>query len=171
MTMMQKRMARLRRDEGGVATVEFALWTTLFFFVAIVAIDFGAFFIERGRMNEAVGAAAVASFSSADNVNFANLPTYVRGITGESSTAVTTSCNGVDNACTNFARTCACLKSDGSYVTAACGNICTGEGVTGGSTAGYYLTIKATRPYQAMMVPDSAIDNALISQAATVRLQ
>ncbi len=162
---------RLRRDEQGMVAVEFALWSVAFFFVVMVALDFGAFYIERGRMNEAVGAAAVSSFNDADNVNFANLPGYVRSLTGENSTAVATSCNGVAGSCTNLNRVCACLKNDGSYVTATCGNICTGTGVTVGSTAGYYLTINATRTFDPMILPQSAIAGATISQQATIRLE
>jgi Flp pilus assembly protein TadG len=161
----------LRRDENGVATVEFALWVTGFFVIIMVAMDFGMLFIERGKVNEAVAASAVASFEEADNVNFAVLPSYVRSIANNPAINVSTSCNGVANSCTNLNRTCACLKTDGSYVATACGNICTGSDMTGGSTSGYYLTIEATQAFTPVVLPSGLLSDMSLSQQATVRLQ
>ncbi len=162
---------QLRRRDDGVASVEFALWSTFFFVIIMVALDFGSLYLQRGKLNEAVGAAAVASFNNADNVSFGSLPLYVRGLTEDQSTAVTVSCNGSAGACTNFNRTCACLKQDGTYVANSCGNTCSGPGMTTGSTAGYYLTINASRSFDPMMVPRSVLSGASVSQQATVRLQ
>ena len=161
----------LRRADDGVAAIEFALWSTLFFMVVSVAMDFGSFYIERGKMNEAITAAAVSSFTNFDNVNFAALPGYVQGMAGEPALAVTTSCNGVANSCTNLGRTCACLKSDGAYVAATCGSTCTGVGLTANSRAGYYMTIRAQQSFKPLIVPNSLLDGEILAQKATVRLQ
>lgn len=171
MMKLIRRLARLRCNDDGVAAIEFALWSTAFFFMVMAAMDFGSFYLQRGNMNEAVGAAAVASFNDADNVNFANLPGYVRGLTGEQTTTVITACNGTAGSCTNLNRSCACLKNDGTYVTATCGNLCVGTGMTAGSTAGYYLTINASRAYSPMILPQSALAGSTVAQHATVRLQ
>ena len=164
-------LSTIRRNEDGVATVEFALWVTGFFMIVMVALDFGMFFIERGKVNEAVAASAVASFEEADNVNFGVLPNYVRSIADNQAITVAMSCNGVANSCTNLNRTCACLKTDGTYVAAACGNICTGPDVTGGSTAGYYLTIEAAQGFNPVVLPTGLLSGTSVTQQATVRLQ
>ena len=161
----------LRRDENGVAAVEFSLWSVGFFLIVMVAIDFGMFFIERGKINEAVAATAVAAFEDADNVNFNVLPSYVRSLADNQTVAVTTSCNGVAGSCTNLNRACACLKNDGTYVDDACGNICVGTGMTAGSTAGYYLTIEASQGFTPLVLPNGILSNKSLSQKATVRLQ
>lgn len=167
-----RRHARdLRGDQSGVAAVEFGLWTTMFFFGIMAAIDFGVFYVERSKVSEAIGAGAVSSFSSADNVNFAQMPDYVKALAEDPNLTVALSCNGAANSCTNFSRSCACLKTDGSYVANACGTSCTGTGVTSGSTAGYYLTITATQNYTPVMLPHSVLADKDFSQQATVRLQ
>ena len=161
----------MQRAEDGVAAIEFALWSTLFFLTVSVAMDFGLFYIERGKMNEAITAAAVSSFTNYNNVNFTALPSYVQGLAGDPSLAVAISCNGATVSCTNLNRSCACLKSDGAYVAAACGNSCTGTGMTPNSKAGYYLSIRAQQDFQPVIVPNSVLDGAVIVQKATVRLQ
>jgi len=165
------RRAALARDERGVAAIEFAILTSLFFFVICVAMDFGALYLERSKMNEAVSGAAVNAFTSADNVSFTALPGYVRALADDSALSVTTACNGVAGACTNLSRSCACLKNNGSFTAATCGNSCTGSGVTTSSTAGYYLTVAATQTFHPIIVPRSLLENAQITQQATVRLQ
>lgn len=164
-------ISRLRKDQSGVAAVEFALWTTGFFFAVMVAIDFGSYFMYRGKLSTAVGAAAVSAFNTADNVGFTSMEGYVQSLSGYEDATVTLSCNGAIGSCTNFSRTCACLSSVGTYASATCGNSCTGTGVTAGSTAGYYFTITATRPYVPLVIPNSALNGTTMSQMATVRLQ
>ena len=172
MTRLAPFMNRLlREDESGVVVVEFALWSTMFFLVVSVAMDFGSLFLERGKMNEAVSATAISAFKTADNVSFGSLPGYVRALSAEPAMSVSIICNGTAGSCTNFSRPCACLKADATYVTAACGNTCTGSGTTAGSTAGYYLTIEATQTFDPLIVPKGMLDGASIVQRATVRLQ
>ena len=163
--------AAMRRDTAGVAAIEFALLSALFFLAICVALDFGFLYLERSKMNEAVGGAAVNAFSSADNVNFSALPGYVRALADDQTLDVTTSCNGVSGNCTNLSRTCACLKTNGNYVAGTCGASCSGSNFTAGSTAGYYLTVHAAHSFQPLIVPRSVLGNAQIAQQATVRLQ
>lgn len=158
-------------DQRGTAAIEFALLCSLFFMVVWVGLDFGSLFLERSKMNEAVSAAAINAFGNADNVNFAGMPGYVRALADNQTLSVTTSCNGVAGSCANATRTCACLRQDGSYASAACGTACTGAGVTANSTAGYYFTLSATQTFQPALLPHGLLDNAQITQSATVRLQ
>lgn len=166
-----RRAGPLRSCRRGAATVEFALWTALFFALVMVALDFGLYHIQSERADQAVAAAAVQSFQQGSGASFASIPAYVQAFAADSRLTVTTSCNGTAGACTNLNRTCACLKGDGSFVALACGTSCTGTGVTAGSTAGYYLTITASRSFTAVVVPRGMLNNALISRSATVRLQ
>ncbi|MEO6093681.1 MAG: TadE family protein [Novosphingobium sp.] len=162
---------RLRNCGRGSASVEFALWTALFFAVVMVALDFGLYHLQAERADQAVGAAAVQTFQQASNAGFASIPAYVRAYAADSALGVTTSCNGTAGACTNVNRTCACLTSNGAFVALSCGSSCSGTGMTAGSTAGYYLTITASRNFAAIVVPRGLLNNAIISRSATVRLQ
>ena len=166
--MARQFLSRLHRDESGAALVEFSLWTVLFFFAAMAGLDFGSYYLQRGAADEGVSAAAVSAFAKRDNVNFTDLPAYVRSLSDDPALTVTTSCNG--GTCTNLSRICACLNGTGGYVAAAaCGDPCTG--MTAGSTAGYYLTISASKPYEPLMLPSAAIGSEQIRLIATVRLQ
>jgi Flp pilus assembly protein TadG len=162
---------QLRRDEQGAVVVEFAFWIVGFFFVAMIAIDFGFYFVQRTKLNMAVGSVAVAAFNTPTNVDFANMPSAVQSLGGLSTIAVTVSCNGTANSCVNSSRTCACLKTDGTYVATACGATCTGTGVTAGSTAGYYMTVRASVAYRPMVIPTPLLTSSAMDQQATVRLQ
>ena len=162
---------RLRSCRRGSASVEFALWTALFFALVMVALDFGLFHIQSERADRAVAAAAVQSFQQGANVAFPSIPAYIQAFAGDHGLTVTTSCNGTAGSCTNLNRTCACLKNDATFVALACGTSCSGTGVTAGSTAGYYLTIAAERNFSAIVVPRGLLNNARISRSATVRLQ
>ena len=70
----------LRRSERGVATVEFALWLTLFFTISLVAIDIAQFTIQRGRLAEAVSGASLSAFKTRDAVQFQSIPAYVQAM-------------------------------------------------------------------------------------------
>jgi Flp pilus assembly protein TadG len=169
--MFHRHLAHLRKDQKGAAAVEFALWTTAFFFAVMAVMDFGMYFMYRGKLSTAVGAVAIASYNDPENVSFNTMEGYVQSLSGYADAEVTLSCNGVANSCTNLSRTCACLKSDASFVSASCGTTCSGTGVTSGSTAGYYFTVTATRPYTPLILPNSALSGATMSQMATVRLE
>lgn len=162
---------RLSGDQRGAAAIELGIMTSGFFLLAMGAFDFGGAYMQRGQINEAVSAAAVKSFESRDNVGFSDLQSYVRNLSDNQSLNVSLSCNGVANSCTNFNRTCSCLKTDGSFVSAACDNTCSGADLTPGSTAGYYLTIKGEQPYQTVLLPKAVLSSSMVSQSVTIRLQ
>ena len=169
--MMPRFPRRPRSCRRGTTSVEFALWTALFFALVMVALDFGLYHIQSERADQGVAAAAVQTFHQGSSANFASIPAYVQALAGDNGLTVTASCNGTAGACTNLNRACACLKSDASFVALACGTSCSGTGMTAGSTAGYYLTITASRNFTAMLVPRGMLNNAVIRRSTTVRLQ
>lgn len=162
---------RIRRDENGSVLTEFAIWASAFFLVAMAALDFGGYYIERSSISEAISAASVQAFQEREETSFSALPAYVRNLAEDQTLSVELSCNGVANSCTNTNRTCSCLKNDGSYVAQSCSTVCTGSGMTSNSLAGYYLTIKASSSYEPVLVPRGILANAPLSQSTTVRLQ
>lgn len=166
-----RRLADLRRDTRGVAVTEFAIWVTLFFFGVMIALDFGDYYIKRGQVSDALSATSVTAFQTREAVNFSAIQTNVRNMAQNQAITVSIGCNGGTNNCTNTGRTCACLQANGSFTAKDCGSTCTGSGVTTNSTAGYYLTVTANRPYKPMILPDSLLDGANIVQKTTVRLQ
>ena len=167
---MRKFICKFAADRAGVAATEFALGTTLLFMAILAGMDFGGYFMQRGQINEAVSAAAMQSFQQRENVNFAGLQSYVRNLADSQTVTVTTSCNGAANSCTNLNRTCACLKTDGTFAATTCGTAC-GGGATAGSTAGYYLTIEASDAFRKVLLPKGTMAGDRVSQSVTVRLQ
>lgn len=161
---------KLAGDRAGAAAVEFAVWSSMFFVVALGGLDVADLFHKRSQMGEAVAAGAMQSFAQRDNVNFANLPGYVRSLSGLNTAQVTLACNGIAGSCTNFSRTCACLRQNGTFATQSCGAPCSGAGFTPGSTAGYYLTISANEAIVPVLLPGSALGQSA-TEAITVRLQ
>ena len=130
---MRRLLRQLAADREGVAVAEFALWTTLLFVVVLAGLDFGGYFHQRGKINEAVSAAAMQSFQQRDNVNFGNLQGYVRNLADSQTVTVANTCNG--GSCTNLNRQCACLQSNGTFQAKSCGTACS-SGATAGTTAG-----------------------------------
>lgn len=163
---MLKFAEKLAKDERGTAVTEFALWTTALFLVVMAGLDFGTYYMQRGQLNEAVSAAAVQTFEKRENVDFNGLQAYVRNLADDQTLTLSTSCNGVANACTNFGRTCSCLKSNGTYTAATCGSSCSGTQ----STAGYYVNLKAEQEYKTAILPKSLMGGSHVRQSATLRL-
>lgn len=167
---MKAFIRKLAADRAGVAVTEFALGTTLLFMVVLAGLDFGGYFVQRGQINEAVSAAAMQSFQQRDTVNFNGLQSYVRNLADSQTVTVATTCNGAAS-CTNLNRSCACLKTDGTFTSSlTCGNACAG-GATAGSTAGYYLTIQASDTFRKVLLPKGVFAGDTVSQSVTVRLQ
>ncbi|MFC3309724.1 TadE/TadG family type IV pilus assembly protein [Blastomonas aquatica] len=167
---MANLLKSLRSDSKGSVAVEFALWVMLFFITALGAFDLGEMIFNRAQMGSAVSAASLQAFDQRDDVKFNELTSYVRALANDDALAVTISCNGVANSCTNLNRTCACLSHEGTFVTRQCGAPCSGSNMTSGVNAGYYLTITASQPFSPALLPKEGVESNL-SQTATVRLQ
>ncbi|WP_239805392.1 TadE/TadG family type IV pilus assembly protein [Croceicoccus hydrothermalis] len=157
----------LREDEAGAVAVEFALWSMLFFMVVASALDIGSFFMKRSKLDEALSASAIVAFDNRENVRFDQLPAYVRALSDDAATRVTLSCNGAANGCTNMDRSCACISADGGYVTYTCKAACPNNG----ARAGYYMTLEATAPIEALIVPQRAFGGETVTRATTLRLE
>lgn len=166
---MSGRRRHLLRDRRGVATIEFALLTTFFFAVMLLALDFGAYFVQRSQIGSAVSAASLSAFGARTSIPFTDLPGYVQRAARMPGLQVSVRCNG-SMRCANSARSCACLTRTGSFIGATCGAGC-GSDSTAGATAGYYLQITATTPYRAMVLPNGVLNGTPITQSITVRVE
>lgn len=168
--MMRRHLLRLARDQRGVATIEFALLSVLFFFVMTAALDLGMWYQQRLRLDSAVEQGGMIAFSQRSSVDAAaatTIATYVGAAAKLSTTpTVTITCNG--GTCASSGRTCACISGSGpTYTTAACDSTC-GDG----SLAGYYMKINAVATSNTMLVPAAMLGGSMTqTRAALVRLQ
>lgn len=169
--MIRQLLHRLREDRRGVATIEFALLSVLFFFVMTAGLDIGMWYQQRLRLDSAVEQGAMIAFNSRSSVDQAAIGTFVAAA-AKLSTApvVTVGCNGGSANCVNTSRTCACVTGTTptpTYITTACNAAC-----ADGSLAGYYLNIKAVATSSTMLVPAAMLGGNMVqTRSAVVRLQ
>lgn len=166
---MTRWLRRLRDEERGSATVEFALLTTSLFFLMLVGLDFGMLFYERQRLGAAVEEGAMLGFHNRRTLDLATIRTYTAAASGLPSGSVTVeaSCNG-QATCDGEMEQCHCLDPSGPSFTAttSCGEVC-----PSGSTSSYYLTIRATHRYTPMVVPAGLLGERDLVERAAVRLR
>lgn len=168
--MIRRHLHQLAREQRGVATIEFALLSVLFFFVMTAGLDLGMWYQQRLRLDSAVEQGSMIAFSQRTTVDAAaatTIDTYVRAAAKLSSTpTVTITCNG--GTCVNSGRTCACISgATPTYTTAACNSTC-----ADGSLAGYYMKINAVATSNTMLVPAAMLGGSMVqTRAALVRLQ
>ncbi|ATE66751.1 TadE/TadG family type IV pilus assembly protein [Rhizorhabdus dicambivorans] len=164
-------LSRLAREERGVATIEFALLSVLFFFVMTAGLDIAMWYQQRLRLDSAVEQGAMIAFNSRSSVDQAAIGTYVGAAARLSSApTVTVGCNGGSSNCVNSARTCACVSGSApnpTFTTTACNAAC-----ADGSLAGYYMNIKAVATSSTMLVPAAMLGGNMVqTRSAVVRLQ
>ena len=148
-------LAVLRRAEGGVATLEFALAATVLLGLLVPVVDLGQAFSQRVRVEQAVQAGALYasihpwnSNSPSQIVNAVNSAANLPGLTVAAPT-----------------QTCGCPTGT-SVTVATCQTTC-----SNGKTAGYYVSIAAQLPYTPT-VPYTVLGNSVTLQAqAFVRIQ
>jgi Flp pilus assembly protein TadG len=168
--MIRRHLLRLAREQRGVATIEFALLSVLFFFVMTAALDLGMWYQQRLRLDSAVEQGGMIAFNQRTTVDAtaaASITTYVGAAAKlASSPTVTITCNG--GACINSGRTCACISGTApTYTTAACNATC-----ADGSLAGYYMKINAVATSNTMLVPAAMLGGSMTqTRTALVRLQ
>lgn len=168
--MTRAMFKRLLADASGATAIEFAVFTSILFFVFLAIFDFASVLIGSHRLGQAVSAAADDAFVNRAAAPFTTIPNYVINASGSSSTTVAVTCNGT-TACTNSSRACACLSGSGIYSAAICSAACTGSGHSTNQTAGYYMTINASTPYTGIIVPTGLMGSGTTSRSVTVRLQ
>ncbi len=164
-------LARLRREKRGVATIEFALLSVLFFFVMTAGLDIGMWYQQRLRLDSAVEQGAIIAFSSRASVNQATVGTYVAAAAKlATAPVVTVGCNGGTNNCVNSSRTYACVSGSTptpTYTVAAANAVC-----ADGSLAGYYMDIRAVSTASTMLVPAAMLGGNMVqTRSAVVRLE
>ncbi|KRB79785.1 hypothetical protein ASE00_18930 [Sphingomonas sp. Root710] len=165
--MIRRHLARLAREQRGVATIEFALLSVLFFFVMTAGLDIGMWYQQRLRLDSAVEQGGMIAFNSRASVDPVAIKTYVEAAAKlAAAPTVTITCNG--GTCANTGRTCACISGSGpTYTTAACNATC-----ADGSLAGYYLKVNAVATSSTMLVPAAMLGgNMTQTRNALVRLQ
>jgi Flp pilus assembly protein TadG len=174
---MRRLLSRLRREVRGVATIEFAIWSSLFFASMLVAMDFALWRTQQLRLGSAIEQGGVLAFTNRatlDNTIAQSIRTYVQTaatVTGGATPTVTVTCNGVSPCPAPASRTCACLSTSATGVNsfgaaATCGSSC-----AGGSTAGYYLQLRVSRPYQSAILPHAMLAGRAMVESVVVRLQ
>ena len=165
--MIRGVLSRLAREQRGVATIEFALLSVLFFFVMTAGLDIGMWYQQRLRLDSAVEQGGMIAFNQRTSVDAPAITTYVGAAAKLASTpTVTITCNGAT--CVNTGRACACISGSGpTYTAAACNSVC-GDG----SLAGYYMKINAVATSNTMLVPAAMLGGAMVqTRSATVRLE
>ncbi len=171
---MIRRIRRLGRDTRGVATIEFAAWSAVFFMGMLIALDFGMWRTYQLRLSSAVEQGSMMAFKNRATLNGADtdaIKAYIIAAahvpTGDVTVQATCANGTASGACVATGRQCACISgSTPTYVAAACGAAC-GDS----TTAGYYLTISATVPYTPVVVANAALTGKTMADKVTVRLQ
>jgi Flp pilus assembly protein TadG len=169
--MIRRHLLRLRDEQRGVATIEFALLSVLFFFVMTAGLDLAMWYQQRLRLDSAVQQGAMIAFSSRASVNPSAIGTYVAAAAKLSAApTVTVGCNGGTSNCVNTSRTCACVSGTTptpTYTTAACNATC-----ADGSLSGYYMNIKAVSTANTLLVPAAMLGGTMTqTRSAVVRLE
>lgn len=160
-------LRRLAGEERGMATVEMALLSVLFFFVMTAGLDLGMWYQQRLRLDSAVEQGSMIAFNTRSSVDASAITTYVGAAAKLSSApSVTITCNG--STCVNSGRTCACISgSTPTYTTASCNSTC-GDG----SVAGYYMRINAVATSNTLLVPAAMLGGTMTqTRTSLVRLQ
>lgn len=163
-----------RRDTGGSAAVEFAIWIVFVFGALSVSIDFAFYLAHTGRLAAASEQTAIVAYNKRESgpVDSASLAQFLNAAARTPGPAVrtTVTCNGTAGACgaTPNARQCVCVSGlKPTYAASAnCGDPC-----ASGATSGYYVSISSEYDFQPIVSPHPLLNGKVIRQSVTVRLQ
>jgi Flp pilus assembly protein TadG len=165
---------RLGGDEGGVATIEFALLSVLFFAVISAVLDIGLWFQQRLRIDAAVEQGAMIAFNSRMSVDADAIRSFVASAAKLSAApTVTVGCNGgtTPASCVNGGRSYVCLSGAGSAAVYAPSAGGLDQPCPGGGLSGYYMTIRAVATAGTIVVPASLLGSMTQTRTAVVRLE
>jgi Flp pilus assembly protein TadG len=166
-----RRIAAFVRAQRGSATIEFALASVFLFGIIMVALDFGIYAQQSLKLAGAIEQGSVVAFNSRSSttVDTGTITNYVSAVAGGTPT-MAYKCNGATCSTTRDSKCLGALGVDGwptftdpstSNGVSTCAN---------GAIPGYYLVIRATRTYRAVVVPDRYLDGSTMQQQAVVRL-
>jgi Flp pilus assembly protein TadG len=196
--MILARRASKRRsliaDERGIAAVEFSILAPVFCLLFVAAIDIGSAIYTRFKLDAAVSAGSNYALINAANVSstggatlgsniaaivensegtgYANEAIVINNgptvtVSGGTSSTPGTLSTGGSNA---PADSCYCPTGTTTAFTWGAAKTC-GAGCTGGSVAGRFVTIVATRTYNPIFSSYGLIANNTITASATVQAQ
>lgn len=174
--MSDRLLQRLAHEERGMATIEFALLSVLFFVVMTGGLDIAMWFQQRLRLESAVEQGAMIAFNSRNSVDQSAIGTYVAAAAKlATAPVVTVGCNGGTSNCVNTSRTCACISGTSptpTYTALACSTSSAPTTCADGSLPGYYMGIKAVATSNTMLVPAAMLGGAMVqTRSAVIRLQ
>lgn len=168
-------MTRLGSDERGVATIEFALLSILFFAVMSAGLDIGLWQQQRLRIDSAVEQGAMIAFNSRSAIDATAIKTFVTSQAQlTAAPTVTVGCNGGTTAasCTNSSRSYVCISGIGSAAAFTVNSDGLNKACPDGSISGYYMTIKAVATANTVVVPASVLGGTMTqTRIAVVRLE
>lgn len=166
-------VARLRRDRRGSATVEMALMSVLLFGVMFVGLDYGMYAQQRLKLGQAVEQGAMLAFGAragAPAVDTGGIATYVAAAAGGSPTT-SFRCNGSTGCSASTPNQSMCIgapsATDGwPTFTSPSSGTC-----ADGAAPGYYLAIRSSRSFAALVSAPAYAGGSTIVQQAVVRLK
>lgn len=163
---MRKPAATLR-DRRGTATIEFALASLFLFGVITVALDFGMYVQQKLKLGSVVEQAGIIAFNAGSNTpDETVLTSFIQNAGANSDFR----CNSATQQACTSTTTSQCIGAPataGGWPTFTAPS--SGACASGGSP-GYYLVIRATKTYQAMVVSDKYLGGKYIVQQTVVRL-
>ncbi len=169
-----RRAARIltARQDAGVASIEFAIYATVFLMITAATVDIGLLLFTQSQIDAAVSAGAqyaannaalVASNPSGLNTDISNIVDNTNG------TGWATSTVDVNNS--NDQTGCYCpTGSPGSWSwgsAVACGSACS----SGSGVAGQFVTITASRSISPLFTSFGFVQSGTISRSALVETQ
>ncbi|HSG95184.1 MAG TPA: TadE/TadG family type IV pilus assembly protein, partial [Afifellaceae bacterium] len=143
-----------RRDDKGVAAMEFGLVAPILFFGLLSAIDLGLAVNERMDVNHVLRAGAEAAINKADPTDVLEV---MAATGGQNMTVSTNGQGGAGDLSVTVNQYCAC--PDATEVAVTCSTICTGNVPTY-----VYYQIDGSKTYTGMFIPN-------ISFTPSIRVQ
>jgi len=160
------------RNQRGSATIEFAMASLFLFGIMLVGLDFGIYAQQNLRLGGAMQQAAVVAFNNraSSTVDTSSLGNYVSAAAGGSPT-MSYQCNGGSCSGTWTSMCIGAPTTSGGWPTFAAATTSNGKpSCADGATPGNYLVMRATRTYQAVVVPDKYLGGKTMTQQVIVRL-
>ena len=175
-------------EEAGVAAIEFAVYATLFLTVFAVTADLALMMFAEFQMDSAVAAGAEYAALNAASVNstngaglassISNVVANANGSSWENGTIVVNNGPTVTVSGGSSAASGTASNADNCYCPTGTppnwswgGSVTCGSACTGGSVAGKFVTIAASRSFTALFPQLGFTQNGTITRSALVQTQ